>query len=186
MDVELIEHPTAPGLDTVSMGALAREISERTEEGFRARYPHPFLIVVYCPPAEVIPGIGLTRSSTSPDLAGPRETGSPKRVIPVTKSGVASLLGRVLVGRDLTSDILIRSSKVSRAHAVFVPGKRGRTLLEDQGSVNGTLVNGNRLAPGRTHKLKSGDSVAFWRYLLRYVELDAFVAMIQGMVSKTA
>ena len=57
------------------------------------------------------------------------------------------------MGRSLTADIVLTDEAVSRAHATFRAD--GQTLVvEDLGSSNGTLVNGEpidspcRLAPG--------------------------------------
>src|ERR1035441_1979123 len=59
-----------------------------------------------------------------------------------------------LIGRQPGNHLILRDSRVSRAHARLVVEKRGR-VLEDMGSVHGTLVNGKRLerkaleTPGR-------------------------------------
>lgn len=50
----------------------------------------------------------------------------------------------LLVGRDVTCDIVISDRQVSRYHARFTPSGDG-VLLEDLGSKNGTYCNGVRL-----------------------------------------
>jgi pSer/pThr/pTyr-binding forkhead associated (FHA) protein len=66
---------------------------------------------------------------------------------------VHPLLGAATVGRSTNADIVILDEAVSRNHAAFRVD--GQTLVvEDLGSSNGTLVNGDeihspcRLAPG--------------------------------------
>ena len=50
----------------------------------------------------------------------------------------------VFIGRDLANDISINDPEVSRRHArIFLQGNN--FILEDLGSTNGTMVNGQRL-----------------------------------------
>lgn len=52
--------------------------------------------------------------------------------------------GEIFIGRDTANDISINDPEVSRRHArIFVQGYN--FILEDLGSTNGTLVNGQRL-----------------------------------------
>jgi CRP-like cAMP-binding protein len=51
---------------------------------------------------------------------------------------------------------------VSRRHARFRREDTGAfVIIEDVGTMNGTFVNGERLAAGRPHPVESGDSVVF-------------------------
>jgi len=66
---------------------------------------------------------------------------------------VHAILGAEMVGRSTNADVVIPDEAVSRSHAAFRVD--GQTLVvEDLGSSNGTLVNGDaidapcRLAPG--------------------------------------
>jgi pSer/pThr/pTyr-binding forkhead associated (FHA) protein len=51
----------------------------------------------------------------------------------------------MIIGRDLTADIVISDVEVSRKHAHLI-AQQGGYLLEDLGSTNGTIVNGLRLS----------------------------------------
>lgn len=62
------------------------------------------------------------------------------------------------IGRDRTNDIVLDDSTVSRRHAIL-NYVEGRWLLEDRGSVNGTFVNGLRVAYGAQHPLRDGDRI---------------------------
>lgn len=55
---------------------------------------------------------------------------------------------------------------VSRRHARFVRGK-GRVLLEDLNSLNGTFVSGRRLTAHLPHEVRSGDEIQFGKVALR-------------------
>lgn len=58
---------------------------------------------------------------------------------------------RIVIGRAPDCDLVIDDESVSRKHAVI----EGR-LLEDLGSRNGTVVNGQRLAPGQREGISVG------------------------------
>ncbi|NWG20466.1 MAG: FHA domain-containing protein [Chloroflexi bacterium] len=56
---------------------------------------------------------------------------------------------------------------VGRRHArIFVQG--GQILLEDLDSTNGTLVNGQKVAPRQARALADGDQITLGRMLLRF------------------
>jgi len=63
----------------------------------------------------------------------------------------------VRVGRDKTCDVVLQPATVSRRHAELRL-VRGRWLVEDKGSRNGTRVNGARITTAWLH---SGDTVTF-------------------------
>jgi len=56
---------------------------------------------------------------------------------------------------------------VGRRHArIFVQG--GQVLIEDLDSINGTLVNGQRVLPFQSRALADGDQITLGRMLLRF------------------
>lgn len=74
---------------------------------------------------------------------------------PVTGRNYA-LYGPLEIGRATSCDISIPNKFVSTRHARILPDD-GEWVLEDLGSTNGTLVNGELLASPR--RLASGDRV---------------------------
>ena len=72
---------------------------------------------------------------------------------------------RVTIGRKAHNDIQIDNLAVSGEHAVIVTILND-SFLEDLGSTNGTLVNGN---PVKKHILQSNDVVEIGKYKLKYV-----------------
>jgi hypothetical protein len=71
----------------------------------------------------------------------------------------------VSIGRDDTSDVVLHSSTVSRSHAV-IRLQRGRWVVADGGSANGTLLNGRPVsAPS---PLNDGDRLVFGAVVCRF------------------
>ena len=69
------------------------------------------------------------------------------------------LEGECLLGRttgENRPDISVSSGVVSRRHGRFLSGPSG-TFYCDEGSLNGTLLNGKKLDPGRPVPLSDGD-----------------------------
>jgi len=69
-----------------------------------------------------------------------------------------SIASRVIsIGRDPSNDLVLSDSMVSRRHAILEQ-RDDVFVLRDNGSANGTLVNGDKLE--REHTLRDGDLVA--------------------------
>jgi pSer/pThr/pTyr-binding forkhead associated (FHA) protein len=79
------------------------------------------------------------------------------------------IMGQVTrLGRSLSADIELDDATVSRRHALIVRNDDGQTYLLDDGSRNGTWLNGLRVerAP-----LEDGDTILLGTAELRYVEV---------------
>ncbi|HTE13734.1 MAG TPA: FHA domain-containing protein [Burkholderiales bacterium] len=72
---------------------------------------------------------------------------------------------RVTIGRKPLNDIQIENLAVSSEHARIVTILND-SFLEDLGSTNGTLVNGN---PVKKHILQNNDVIEIGKYILKYV-----------------
>lgn len=64
------------------------------------------------------------------------------------------------IGRARDCDLVLDYTAISRLHARLTSDHEN-VMLEDMGSTNGTFVNGRRLKPGETHRLRAGDEVRF-------------------------
>ncbi len=64
------------------------------------------------------------------------------------------------IGRARDCDFVLDYTGISRLHAQCTSDHLN-ILLEDMGSTNGTFVNGRRLEPGETYRLRAGDVVSF-------------------------
>jgi len=72
--------------------------------------------------------------------------------------------GVTRIGRSLTADVELEDMTVSRRHALIVQGD-GQTVLLDDGSRNGTWLNGARVARA---PLNDGDEIMLGAARLRY------------------
>ena len=69
-----------------------------------------------------------------------------------------------IVGRE--GDVQIADGRASRKHAQIISGDQFE--LEDLGSTNGTLVNGEKLEPGSKSTLKGGETLSFGGVEMRF------------------
>lgn len=69
----------------------------------------------------------------------------------------------VSVGKEVSNDLCLNmQNTISRHHATFLYEK-GLWFLRDDGSTNGTWINGIRLEPGKKYQLASNDEINFAR-----------------------
>ena len=87
---------------------------------------------------------------------------------------------RTTIGRKPHNDIQIDNLAVSGEHAIIMTILND-SFLEDLGSTNGTLVNGQ---PVKKHFLQSGDIVEIGKYKLKYMS-EASATMSQADFEKT-
>lgn len=78
---------------------------------------------------------------------------------------------QISIGRDSSNEISINDAEVSRTHA-RLSFQGGKYVLEDNGSTNGTFVNGQRLTGPRV--LKSGEVISLGeKIVFLYESVDA-------------
>ena len=63
------------------------------------------------------------------------------------------------VGSNYRNDIILNSQLVSRYHASLRIDKKGKIFIHDNGSKNGTEVNGVKITPLKDYPIKRGDNV---------------------------
>ena len=66
---------------------------------------------------------------------------------------------KLLIGRDISSDVAIVDSKVSRNHA-SISSRGGKLFIEDHNSTNGTYINGEKLSPSTEKELPLGVKIS--------------------------
>ncbi|MBM4434899.1 MAG: FHA domain-containing protein [Chloroflexi bacterium] len=74
------------------------------------------------------------------------------------------------VGRDAANDVVVNDEAASARHAL-IELAGGQWWVQDEGSTNGTLLNGGRLT--RRERLHDGDVVEIGRIAMRF---EAFTA----------
>jgi hypothetical protein len=74
------------------------------------------------------------------------------------------------MGRDAGNDVVVNDEAASARHAI-VELADGAWWIEDQGSTNGTLLNGARI--GRRERIRDGDVVDIGRVSLRFESAPA-------------
>jgi pSer/pThr/pTyr-binding forkhead associated (FHA) protein len=157
----------------------------RGEDGFRHRYPHSFLVLRFSPPDDT-EEVDLQTVETKLSNFDHEEKRKPiVKVVALEKSDRNAFKSKITVGRAKNNDVIIRAAKVSKIHAAFIMSKDDWQLM-DMGSVNGTMVNGERLEKNQSVKLNSGDIISFWRYIFEYHDLDSFVAILSKFSKKKA
>jgi hypothetical protein len=163
---------------TLNVFDLAQELKTLGAEAFRTRYPHPFLVVRYSPPDDSEEVEIQTVETQLQDFSPDKERRPIIKVIPLIKSDRNAFKSKILLGRAKNNDVVLRASKVSKVHAAFVVGKDEWQLM-DMGSVNGTLVNGERLEKNQSVPLKNGEMITLWRYVFEYYDLESFTEILR-------
>lgn len=82
--------------------------------------------------------------------------------------------GANAIGRQTNNDIVIANRSVSRRHCIIVVHARGACELYDTASLNGTFVNGRRIA--HAVQLASGDEIVLCRRCLRFLSRTDLLA----------
>ena len=86
---------------------------------------------------------------------------------------------RIHLGRLPESDLILEDALVSRVHAQ-IRVRPDYLTLADEGSSNGTFVDGKRLAPGREEILMPGSRICFGALELLFVHATDCWAWLRG------
>ncbi len=131
--------------DATATDALAAVPPQAASESLRGSAPHS--------PAKataVRPVATLAKTEVTADT----------RVTFVKKGEKNPFLRMITVGRASNNDIKLSEGSVSKAHACFTRSPTGWQLT-DQGSANGTFVDGVRLSKGGVANVGDGTPLAF-------------------------
>ena len=90
---------------------------------------------------------------------------------------------QVLVGSDLTNDLVISDGTVSRHHA-SITRREGRYELADLNSTNGTFVNGQRLTGStwidKGYQVRFGEDSSFQPQGLRLLQRSGSLPVLRN------
>jgi pSer/pThr/pTyr-binding forkhead associated (FHA) protein len=95
------------------------------------------------------------------------------RLVIATEDGEHSVtIGKepITIGRSPANTIHISDPASSRKHCIIKPSGEVTTII-DMGSVNGTRVNGTRIA--REQELRGGDVIQIGKTVLRFVDNES-------------
>ena len=77
----------------------------------------------------------------------------------------------IAIGRSSGNDIVLDTTAISRYHSSLI-FQAGEVYLEDLGAVNGTYVDGQKLAPNTPHPLYGGEQIQIGEVRLIYHPAD--------------
>jgi len=77
----------------------------------------------------------------------------------------------ITIGRDPSNTIAVNDPEISRQHA-RMSAQGGKIVIEDNGSTNGTSINGKRISG--PHVLKSGEMISFGEDIVFIFEALSF------------
>ncbi|HET9921122.1 MAG TPA: FHA domain-containing protein [Ktedonobacteraceae bacterium] len=101
----------------------------------------------------------MLRSAGTSGFVRVEEGKEPGRVYEIRKEALS-------IGRSRESDIFLEDLAVSRLHASIVSLGNGDFALKDEGSANGTKVNGQVVNKYQTYPLKEGDKIQLGQTVL--------------------
>ncbi len=167
------------GLNSTGLKALAEELEQNGSEKFRKTYNCAFLILQHSPPQKDEWMDLETSESSLPKLSELKNATNHIRVIPLKKSNRNAYASKITVGRARNNDVIIRSPKISKLHASFLPDSKLNYKIQDMASLNGSVLNGQRIKAKKRIALTSGDIISFWRYVFEFVSLDDFISRLE-------
>jgi hypothetical protein len=91
-------------------------------------------------------------------------------VFPVEKRPGSAFASRVSIGRTEQCDITIPDSRISKLHAYLEADSTGSYVLVDNGSRNGTKVNGRPLTPNTRVPIAVGAVLEFGTFSFNFVD----------------
>jgi hypothetical protein len=123
------------------------------------------------PGAPPVPMAAPSAASQTMPPPPPAPAAPPALLLVIEDGGVAGqripLTERLTIGRHASSRIVLPDLEVSRSHAVIEPDALGEVTITDNGSANGTWINGERVT---RHVLRPGDRLVLGQTNLRIIE----------------
>ncbi len=92
---------------------------------------------------------------------------------------------QTILGRDPTADIVVQDANVSRKHAALI--KQGESVvIVDQGSSNGTKVNGKACEPGKPVVLAKEDMIGMGTTNFKFLPAGELETLFYGNLGDAA
>ncbi|MDD3952694.1 MAG: FHA domain-containing protein [Lentisphaeria bacterium] len=90
------------------------------------------------------------------------------------------------IGRGHQCDLCIRDEEISGMHLQLGKSADGVYFVEDLGSTNGTLVNGNPLPPQKQHTLQAGDQITLGMSVFLFHDDGSLPTAIDDLLNSTS
>lgn len=81
--------------------------------------------------------------------------------VPTVKRLTSAKGGRFTIGRGSENLLVIKDASVSGFHAAIILNASGEVSIADTGSTNGTFINDERIAYGKTNAITESDKLRF-------------------------
>jgi len=84
----------------------------------------------------------------------------------------------ISVGRAMDNDVIIPEYSISSKHCVFTY-ESASIAIEDVRSLNGTMIEGERIAPREKVALANGNRITLGRYQFSFFTPSGFIAVLE-------
>lgn len=149
------------------------ELEALGRDAFGERHGRWFLVLTAPDAVDSFADFVNTASRDGQDILAGKGSLDDVDIFPLGAAGARS---EVTLGRE-GADVVLPSSKISKLHAVFSMGG-GLPSLRDNGSKNGTWLNGARLSAGRPVPVDVGDTIQFASVSATLWSLDDLCAAV--------
>lgn len=109
----------------------------------------------------------------------PPPPGMASEVFEIVKAKGNPYPDQISVGRTRNCDVVLRNPSVSKLHAHFRHDEQRRLVLIDNGSQNGTRVNGKLLEEGEPQVVAVGDVLQFGRLTTTLLDAARFFDLVR-------
>jgi len=166
----------------LTFAALCAQSRAISRMAFDRKYPHAWLLRELGPDDQPPPSFKTLVAGTSPGMSGQPTTSRHRissamiatshgcELLPVAKRPESPWQDRILIGRALNSDIVLRDASVSKVHAHISVLVADTPMLHARKSTNGTFLNDRLLSPsGDGVPLRSGDMLQLGNVVCEFI-----------------
>ena len=144
-----------------------------------------WFLVKQASPMDVIRGEDFEFQTDHGPISKILELRAPGAASPVSGSEVVAIRKKpgnpwprmISVGRTRGCDIALRYPNISKLHAIFRLTEAGTVEVIDQGSVNGTMINGEVVSDAR--EINSGDTLSFGGLELEVLDAARLIEQVR-------
>ena len=167
-------------MGVVDTEALARQARQMARDEFVARHGNLYLVISeHADKLNIGFETAVVSNFSSGKLMKQVAASVDFELLEVSKAPGNPYPDRISVGRARNCDVVMRDPSVSKLHAHFRLREAGKLDLVDQGSANGTRVNGRVIAVNAPEWVGPGDTILFGAVSARLVDSDGLFDLLQ-------